>query len=59
MSEVDEAQKLEMLAVTMPKSEADEIRAEAKEKRWPITMVLRERLKDGKRWRESRKMVGG
>ncbi len=55
MSEVERPRKLELLAVTMPEDEAAEIRAEAKAKRWPVTMVLRERLKDGKRWRERQK----
>jgi hypothetical protein len=51
--------KLVLLAVTMPEDEAEEVKAEARAKRWPITMVLRERLKDGKRWRERQKEAEG
>jgi hypothetical protein len=57
--EVEQPRKLVLLAVTMPEDEAAEIKAEAKTRRWPITMVLRERLKDGKRWRDRQKEAEG
>jgi PAS domain-containing protein len=58
MSEVERARKWEPLLVTLPPEDATEIRAEASKRRWPITLVLRELIKDGQRYRRDRAKGG-
>ena len=42
----------ETLHVTVDPEKAEKYRADAKAKRWPITLYLRELLKDGERYRQ-------
>jgi hypothetical protein len=54
MADVEE-RRWEQLGVTLAPEDAARVRAEAEEKRWPITLVLRELIKDGQRYRRERK----
>lgn len=41
----------------MAPEDAERVRAEADEKRWPVTLVLRELIKDGQRYRRERQKM--
>lgn len=55
---VEGERRWEQLGVTLAPDDAARVRAEAEEKRWPVTLVLRELIKDGWRFRKDREKCG-